>query len=299
MDALTISLELAEIREKTRRLAMWSLLAHAVGLVVFLVAASQPKPAVDSNYIITEITWLEPEVEVIPAPVQLAVAPIKPKPTKASVVVETKSQPVMPAPDTSVEMVQQRLAALRADNGGRNEITAAAAANTARPKADPATLGTFAPRQTAPARDLNRGAVRPVSQLTELPKGKTSVVAAAVTTLPGTDRQTHPAPAEEILPGISLAGEVSDRRLIAYTTPEYPEWAKRDGVEVSVELFFTVLPSGQVKESILIERTSGYDDFDRRAKTALTTWRFASLGPGTAGEQWGRIEFKYRLRDAG
>ena len=106
-------------------------------------------------------------------------------------------------------------------------------------------------------------------------------------------------PAEEILPGVSLAGEVSDRKLIDYTTPEYPEWAKRDGVEVSVELYFTVLPSGRLKENMLIERTSGFDDFDRRAKNALASWRFESLGPGASAEQWGRIEFKYRLRDAG
>lgn len=299
MDAMTISLELAQIRENTRRLAMWSLMAHAAALVIFLVAASEPRPVQEDNYIITEITWLEPEVEITPAPVQLAVAPPQPKPVKASVVVKSKPQPVMPAKDNSVEMVQQRLAALRADAGGRNDITAAAAATTRRKKADPATLGTFAPRQTASARDLNRATVRPVTQLTALPKGKTSVVAAAVTALPGTDSQAQTAPAQEILPGISLAGEVSDRHLIAYTTPDYPEWAKRDGVEVSVELYFTVLPSGQVKESILVERTSGYDDFDRRAKTALTTWRFESLGPGSGGEQWGRIEFKYRLRDAG
>ena len=54
-----------------------------------------------------------------------------------------------------------------------------------------------------------------------------------------------------------------------------------------------------MKENVLIERTSGYDDFDRRAKAALAAWRFESLGPGAVAEQWGRIEFKYRLRDAG
>ena len=298
MDALTISLELAAIKEKTRRLALWSLIVHAAAVVLFLVAATQPRPDSEDNFVITEITWLEPEVEIIEVPAQVAVAQPEPETSKPSVVVaEVKPEPVMPAKDTSVDLVQQRLAALRADNEGRREITAAAAPTGK--QSNPATLGTFAPRQVTASRQLNRAAVRPVARLGELPKEQLSVVAAAVTTLPEPVRETPTAPAEEILPGISLAGEVSNRGLIDYTTPEYPEWAKHDGVEVSVELFFTVLPNGRVKENVLIERTSGYDDFDRRALSALAAWRFESLGTGAAGEQWGRIEFKYRLKDAG
>ena len=104
---------------------------------------------------------------------------------------------------------------------------------------------------------------------------------------------------KEIQPGISLAGEVCDRHLLSHLVPQYPEWAKREGVEVTVRLYFTVLPGGKVKENILIESTSGFDDFDRRARNALATWRFEQLPSGSSKEQWGRIEFKYRLRDAG
>ena len=104
---------------------------------------------------------------------------------------------------------------------------------------------------------------------------------------------------QEISPGISLAGPVSDRELVSFKTPTYPEWAKRDGVEVTVELLFTVLPSGRVKENIMTENTSGFQDFDLRAKSSLLSWVFETLGGGSTAEQWGRIEFNYRLKQAG
>lgn len=290
MDALTVSLELAAIKEKTRRLALWSLMVHAAGVILFLALASQPHLVEDEIFVITEITWLEPTPEMVAAPTQAS--------KTAVALVEEMPAHEPPARGPSVELVQQRLAELRAGNQTRQNITATVATPTGR-HSDPATLGSFAPRPEKSGRHLNRAAVRPVSRLAALPKEQPSVVAAAVTAIPEAPRGNPHAPAQEIQPGISLAGEVSDRRLIAYLAPEYPEWAKRDGVEVSVELFFTVLPSGQIKENVLIERTSGFDDFDRRAKAALAAWRFESLAAGTAAEQWGRIEFKYRLRDSG
>ena len=50
-----------------------------------------------------------------------------------------------------------------------------------------------------------------------------------------------------------------------YKVPDYPEWAKRDGTEGSVTLYFFVMPDGRVKENVLVERTSGFSDFDDRA----------------------------------
>jgi len=299
MDALTIDLELVAIQEKTRRLGVWSFLAHAAGLVVFLVIATQPVPErTEDDYVITEVTWLEIE-DIVPAPTPVVVAPPEPVAETPVVVQETpKPKPVIPPRDAGVDMMQQRLAALRTDDAGRREITAAATVDSPDRPA-PATLGAMIPRPTTPTGTLKRSASRPVAHVGELTKGETSVVAAAVTSLPEAEGDASAQPAQEILPGVSLAGEVSNRKLIDYNTPEYPEWAKRDGVEVSVELYFTVLPSGRLKENLLIERTSGFDDFDSRAKAALANWRFESLGPGASAEQWGRIEFKYRLRDAG
>ena len=108
---------------------------------------------------------------------------------------------------------------------------------------------------------------------------------------PGDSTVVHP------FAGVSLSGQVADRRLAAYSLPTYPNWAKREGVEASVSLQFRVLPDGRIKDNILVDRTSGYPDFDRNATDALLTWRFEPLS-GTGGlEQWGAITFNYRLGD--
>lgn len=292
MDALTISREIAAIQEKTRRLALWSLLIHAAGAVLFLVSAGNHRPDVTEDTVITEITWLD---ELAPTP--LVVAEAETRPASAPVIAtEPEPVPLIPERGTSVAVVQQRLAALRQKQNDLPDIPAAA---TARSTPRIATVGSLVPARPAAAQDLTRQAGTASAVPAELTKTRPSVVAAAVTTLSVDHPSESTVPAAEILPGISLAGEVSNRTLVAYTTPEYPDWAKRDGVEVSVRLYFTVLPDGRVKENILIEHTSGYDDFDRRARNALIAWRFDPLQTGSGDEQWGRIEFKYRLRQAG
>ncbi len=97
------------------------------------------------------------------------------------------------------------------------------------------------------------------------------------------------------LAGAQLSGPVADRPLISYSTPVYPEWAKREGVEGTTKIYFIVLPDGRVKENIVIEKTSGFEDFDRNAAQALLAWRFQPLAGSQTGEQWGRIAFHYRL----
>lgn len=98
------------------------------------------------------------------------------------------------------------------------------------------------------------------------------------------------------LAGARIIGPVADRAVVSYQVPDYPEWAKREGIEGTVTLYFFVLPDGHVKENVLVERTSGFTDFDDGAVKALLTWRFAALPGGS--EQWGRITFHYRLGDA-
>jgi TonB family protein len=104
--------------------------------------------------------------------------------------------------------------------------------------------------------------------------------------------------ARRTLAGASLVGPVVDRPLVSYETPTYPEWAKREAVEASVTLYFVVLPDGRVKENILIQKTSAFEDFDRNATSALLTWRFEPLQGEATGEQWGLITFHYKLSDA-
>jgi protein TonB len=103
--------------------------------------------------------------------------------------------------------------------------------------------------------------------------------------------------ARRMIDGMSLVGPVADRMLIRYGRPGYPDWAKREGIEGSVDLYFIVMPSGSVKENVLVQKTSGFEDFDKNAIDALLAWKFEPLGSGRTGEQWGAITFDYRLSD--
>jgi protein TonB len=107
------------------------------------------------------------------------------------------------------------------------------------------------------------------------------------------------ATARRNLAGMSLMGPIADRPILSYSSPRYPEWAKRDGVEGSVTLYFVVLADGRVKENIVVQKTAGFEDFDESARIALQTWLFEPLRRGRTGEQWGTITFHFRLRDAG
>ena len=92
-----------------------------------------------------------------------------------------------------------------------------------------------------------------------------------------------------------MSGPVADRPLVSYSKPAYPEWAKREAVEGSVNLYFVVEPDGTVRTNVMIQKTSGFEDFDRNATNALLAWRFEPLESSATGEQWGTITFHYRL----
>ena len=119
-----------------------------------------------------------------------------------------------------------------------------------------------------------------------------------MTSIAPASAKTTDSSARRLLAGAALQGPVVDRPLISYTTPIYPEWAKRQAIEASVTLYFVVLPDGRVKENILIQKTSAYEDFDRNATNALLTWRFEPLKAEAIGEQWGLITFHYKLSDS-
>jgi TonB family protein len=243
--------------------------------------------------VLTEISWLEPEV-MTPVVVAQEVPAPEADPLPAVVAeIQAAPEPIMPDPGQSVAMVRERLETLRQQSAGALEVATTVTPHVSR---ETATVGALLPRAKPAVQNLERGGVRAVGAIQPLRRGQASVVEAAMT-VPANSARTEPtAPLMEILPGVSLAGQVQGRQLLSHPLPEYPDWAKRDGVEVVVQLYFTVLPEGRVKENILIERTSGYEDFDRRAREALAAWKFQELASGQSGEQWGRIAFKYRLR---
>ena len=53
------------------------------------------------------------------------------------------------------------------------------------------------------------------------------------------------------LAGATLMGPIADRPVLDHVTPVYPEWAKRDGVEGSVTVYFVVSPDGAVRENLV------------------------------------------------
>jgi TonB family protein len=140
----------------------------------------------------------------------------------------------------------------------------------------------------APPAELTRSAKKPASTSVKLGTVPERTVTAAKA-----DRSESEA--RRIIDGMTLAGPVADRTLVRYGKPLYPDRAKREGIEGDVDLYFIVLPDGRVKENVLVQKTSGFEDFDRNAVDALLAWRFEPLDGGRTGEQWGSITFEYRL----
>ncbi len=64
----------------------------------------------------------------------------------------------------------------------------------------------------------------------------------------------------------------------------------------TADRLFSSVSDGRVKANIMVHRTSGYEDFDRRAQQAIRLWRFEPLSSGSAQEQWGTITMHFRLR---
>lgn len=297
------------IATRTRKAMMWSLLVHVILLTLLtLYRHLTPGPMG-----ITEITWLEPE------PVQAAVPetpnpPIQesvqtphrtpaPEPEKEHFRRELVRAVVEPRPqdiDAFEDRLKDRLEALQRDATKKTDRISELAdpGKSLKPRAAEPTLN-----PGSATRDLARSDV-PTSAPIQLHRTETTKAAPnlAVSDAPKPTFDTAPAKVTEStasrnLAGAQLMGPVADRPLLSMTKPIYPEWAKREAIEASVTLRFFVLPDGSVKENILIERTSGFQDFDRNAITALGSWKFEKLGKDERGEQWGTITFHYRLTD--
>lgn len=315
MNELAIGLDFGAIDVRTRH----SMIASGVVHLLLLLWLILHQAVVVESTGITEITW----VEAPAPPTTMEAAP--PVAVKEANVVETrqvKTKPadvtekpvqfkrelrraeVAPKPQSSsavADVMAQRLEALTPSN----ETTTAMAALVPPPRVgQPSLAGTPSetPVASAPS-TLRRDNAAPRGAPVELMRADPTSTAPAVAAIPATQKpSTKPAElakskAKRNLAGAQLVGPVADRALVDYNTPAYPEWAKRDGVEATVTLYFFVLANGRVKENILIEKTSGFQDFDNNAVAALKQWRFEKLPGGTA-DQWGRITFNFRLSDA-
>ncbi len=90
-----------------------------------------------------------------------------------------------------------------------------------------------------------------------------------------------------------IQGDVAGRGILVAKKPSYPRWLQNQGVEAAVTLAFTVMQDGTVKDTVMVERTSGYTELDDLAKEALLQFKFVPID--TAGDQSGYATFRYIL----
>jgi TonB family protein len=315
MNEKFLTLEFSAIERSTRRSMAISTAVHAA---IMLLLIFSHKAASESAGL-TEITWID---EATLAAEQAA-PPVAREETKSAPVEEVKQKAanaaetpehferplqraeVAPRPQTRAvaDILSDKIDAIQQDgNADRTRIAslvpppkvgtptlAGVTTAEARPASNPSALSRDAKPAAGPPVALQRTDSRAGTPVAAVPVAKPDVAR------PGPSAATTDT-ASRNLAGAQLVGPVANRPLISYEVPRYPEWAKRDGVEGSVTLYFYVLPDGRIKENIVVERTSGFSDFDTGAMDALRQWKFQAL-PGS-GEQWGRITFNYRLSDA-
>jgi len=285
-------------------------MVHAILLLLLML----PRPAQEAAEALTEITMLGPG-DLAPAPAAGgAQAPrYSDVPTPGARASSTKDENFRRdeqadlSPDavtqTALDRVSTRLAALRQD-----VTRPVASSNVGGPSALWTTPSGAAGNSAGSGQSLNltrgggTGGGAPLSLGRGGGTGISSTLAQGGT---GPVRSDAPAGqaagdahARRTLAGAQLAGPIADRAILKSVTPVYPDWAKRDGVEAAVTLYFIVRADGSVKENIVVQKTAGFGDFDDSALAALAAWRFEPLRGGRTGEQWGTITFHFRLRGA-
>lgn len=313
MNGVTVTHELLAIRQRTRKWLYRSIGAHVL-LFAFLSLYHRIVPEPPA---ITEITWID-DVETTAALALTAVATgneaapgdrttlPRPSPRKIDETFERERPIAGLAPQAqSIEAIQdklsERLASLQREATTKPKKIASLAIPT--PVARPKLAGAIDVARTTRPGVLTRTATAKPKPIA-LTRSRTTIEKAHVATpLPERPAARARSDATESaarreLAGAQMTGPVADRPIISYNTPSYPEWAKREGVQASVMIYFVVLPDGHVKENVMVQKTSGFTDFDDNAVNAILAWRFQALRGGTTGEQWGTIMFHYRLSGA-
>ena len=92
----------------------------------------------------------------------------------------------------------------------------------------------------------------------------------------------------------TITGALANREIISKEIPQFPYWARTKGVGATISLHFTVMENGQVKETVIVQRTSGSLQWDRMVISALKKWKFAPLkSAGLRQDQSGVITFQF------
>lgn len=94
-----------------------------------------------------------------------------------------------------------------------------------------------------------------------------------------------------------IEGQLAGRAVRKQIFPEYPKWAREQGIEGSVQYRLVVLPNGLLKNPLILEKTSGYRELDRVVYEALLQWEFEPLPPEVSPvEQSGTILFLFNFK---
>jgi len=313
MNASYFNTELARIRSRTRKTTGTSFVLHALlFLCIYLVRSTSPQAEA-----LVEVSWMEPGPGTPgPAPSgfpaeKAAVQTRSVRKVPEYFVRESTEGDISADPQLSrtyVDRLDARLSSLQSDAVEKHSRMAGLAASGLVTGSNLAGvpgggggagsggIGSGTPgglyrgggTGTGTPGILRRAPVKASAPV--LAVAKSQQVQAAPEPAKPADSPTH-----RTLAGAQLSGPVADRPLISYSTPAYPEWAKREGVEGTTKIYFVVLPDGKVKQNIVVEKTSGFEDFDRNAAQALLAWHFQPLTGNQTGEQWGRITFHFRL----
>ena len=305
--------EMSASTVRTRKTMFYSIALH-VCLLLWLLLAQKITP---EEVGITEITWIDPVAELQPAELPPIMAKSEPAP-RMVIPRETpsvhekrehfqRSNPiptVAPKPqerDASVDKFNDRLAVLK--DRKVEEPRRIASLTTPTPTGRSQLAGVDTQKRPRRSVEMSRQGT-PTASPVQLKRSPVNVQKSSMmmATIPDTDvtptrmKETD-STAQRDLAGALLTGPVADRPLLNFSKPGYPEWAKDEAVEGSVTIYFVVLSDGRIKENIMVQKTSGFGDFDDNAINALRTWRFEPLKGGATGEQWGTITFHYRLSD--
>ena len=296
-------------RESLKSRTNWSMGTSTLLHILAFLLLTAAKPAIHHEQDLVEITMLE-EVGAPgePEPAAPAAAPssgeaqtgaVVPQPVEDRFRRELKRADVSPSLQsdmTVADRITSRLAAMRETSAPMSAgASVGAAPSLLASPADVKSVGTGA------SISLSRGKGLGGTGLTLDRAGSAGTSSYGAVGAPAVNAlELAEAPREERAArraaGADLTGPIADRRIVHRVTPVYPEWAKRDGVEGSVTLYFVVRADGSIKENILIQRTAGFGDFDENARVALRDWRFEPLRNGETGEQWGTITLNFRLR---
>lgn len=310
MSATLPLMDAHETQDRTRFTMAVSVAVHALLLLALVLL----KPVVAAHdETLTEITMEEPgppaggDPSAAAAPARQAIPGVAATSIRdASFRRQTRNADLTPEPQserTVTDQLEARLATLQS-----RAVEPIAGSATATPSglwgAAPATVGDGGGHGAPIALRHGGGdGSGPALALTRGPgEGARSTLALAPT--PKAEADAEPEKGGDTggrrtLAGVTLMGPIADRPVLHHVAPVYPEWAKRDGVEGAVTLYFIVRADGTIKENVLVQKTAGFGDFDDNARAALREWRFQPLDGGRTGEQWGTITFRYRLNSGG